>query len=232
MLFCTMLPVIGVILYLKKGSYREGYQIELCGNKNQYLFQTIRLWEYKEEIETGKRKELAPFLILFTDQANEEILRKEKELIMQVEDEKERADLLSIAMTLAFHYFKESWVKEYFKEEMQMIKTANIVQEWIDEGMQKGIEQGMQKGIAQGMQKGIEQGMQKGIAQGIQKGTREAIQKAIIEILEERFDLLPPDLIKSVKQIDEEEILDKLLRKAAKVDSLDKFRGVLKILFP
>ena len=29
----------------------------------------------------------------------------EKELIMQVEDEKERADLLSIAMTLAFHFF-------------------------------------------------------------------------------------------------------------------------------
>ena len=49
-------------------------------------------------------KELAPFLILFADHPDEEVLEKEKNLIMQVEDEKKRANLLSIAVTLALHH--------------------------------------------------------------------------------------------------------------------------------
>jgi hypothetical protein len=47
----TGLPVIGVILYIKKGSYKEGYEVEFHGSRNQYLFETVRLWEHKEEIE-------------------------------------------------------------------------------------------------------------------------------------------------------------------------------------
>jgi predicted transposase/invertase (TIGR01784 family) len=200
----TGLPVIGVILYITRGACREEYEIELFGIKNHYHFRIIRLWEYKEEIESGKRKELAPFLVLFADHPDEEVLRKEKELIMQIDDEKERADLLSIAMTLAFHYFQESWVKEYFKEEMQMIKTANVVQEWIDEGIQQGVQQGIQQGV----------------------------QQSIIEVLEERFDLVPAVIIQSLKKVDEPAILHRLLRKAAKIASLDEFKEILKILTP
>jgi predicted transposase YdaD len=204
----TGLPVIGVILYLTRGACREEYEIELFGIRNQYHFRTIRLWEYKEEIESGKRKELAPFLVLFADHPDEGVLRKEKELIMQIDDEKERADLLSIAMTLAFHHFQENWLKDYFKEEMQMIKTANFIQEWIDEGVQKGMQQGVQQGMQQG------------------------VQQSIIEILEERFDLVPAEIIQSLKKVDEPVILHRLLRKSAKIASLDEFKEVLKILTP
>ncbi|MEW6380203.1 MAG: hypothetical protein AB1611_11430 [bacterium] len=84
---------------------------------------------------------------------------------------KERADLLSIAMTLAFHHFQESWVKGYFKEEMRMIKTADFIQEWIDEEIEKGIQQ------------------------GIRQGVKEATQQSIIEFLEGRFDMVPAEII-------------------------------------
>jgi len=105
----TGLPAIGVILYLrKKGSHKDSYEVSFHGCTNHYRFETIHLWEYREEIESGKRKELAPFLLLMTDHPDEKVLRKEKELIRQVENEKERADLLSIAMTLALHYFKKA----------------------------------------------------------------------------------------------------------------------------
>jgi len=152
-------------------------------------------------------------IILMPD---EKVLRKEKELIMQIDNERERADLLSIAMISAFHHFQESWLKEYFKEKMQMIKTANFIQEWIDEGLQKGIQQGLQQGLQQGIQQGIQQGL----------------QQAIIEILEERFDLVPAEIIQSLKKVDEPAILHRLLRKSAKIASLDEFKDILKILTP
>jgi len=163
----TDLPVIGVIVYLTKKGYSEVYDMCFEGCQNQYRFETIRLWEYREEIESGKRKELAPFLILFTDEPGRDVLDKEKALIMQVEDEKERANLLSLAMTIAFHRLKEAWVREYFKEEIAMIKTADIIQEWMEESMEKGRKEGMEQGLQRGIQEGIQQGMQQGMREGL-----------------------------------------------------------------
>ncbi|MEW5802280.1 MAG: hypothetical protein AB1847_09265 [bacterium] len=87
-----------------------------------------------------------------------------------------------------------------------MIKTANIVQEWIDEGIQQGIKEGMQQGV------------------------RQATQQDILEIIEDRFNLVPDEIVKSVKQIDEVAVLHMVLRKAAKVTSLDEFREILRAL--
>lgn len=198
----TGLPVIGVILYFKKGTYKQGYEIGFHGRWNRYFFETIKLWEYKEEIESGKRKELAPFLILMTDHPDEKVLSKEKELIMQIKDERERADLLSIAITLAFQIFKGSWIKEYFKEEMKMIKTANIVQEWIDEGIQ----------------------------QGIQRGIQQEAREAVIDILEMRFKVVPGPIVKTLNEISDSSILKMLHRKAVKIESLDEFRQVIELM--
>ena len=155
------LPVIGVILYLTRNSYQAKYEVSFHGCTNHYLFETIRLWEYKEEIEAGRRKELAPFLVLMTDHPDEEVLSREKELIMQVKDDKERADLLSIALTLALRYFKEDWLREYFKEEMAMIKTAHIFEEWFEEATQKGTPEGNSAGncsreCSRGFRRGLE----------------------------------------------------------------------------
>jgi flagellar biosynthesis/type III secretory pathway protein FliH len=109
--------------------------------------------------------------------------------------------------------------QEYFEEEMQMIKTANVIQEWINEGIQQGVQQGIQQGIQQVVQQGIEQGIQEGI------------QQSIIEVLEERFGLVPAEVIQLVKQV-EPAVLHRLLRKAAKVKSLDTFKEMLEILAP
>jgi hypothetical protein len=154
---------------------------------------------------------------------DEKVLRKEKELIMQIDNEREMADLLSIAMISAFHHFQESWLKEYFKEEMKMIKTADFIQECIDEGIQQGIQQGIRQ---------VQQEFQQGVSQGIQQGIQQAVRQAIIEVLEERFDLVPAEIIKSLKKVDEPMILHRLLRKSAKVASLDEFKDILKILTP
>ena len=135
---------------------------------------------------------------------------------MQVKDDKERADLLSIALTLALRYFKKDWLREYFKEEMAMIKETDFFEEWIEEGIQKGL------------QKGLQQGLQ----QGLQKGARETAQGSIVEVLETRFDGVPVNLIKLIRQVDEVVTLHKLLREAVVVESLEKFTEIVKTFLP
>lgn len=198
------LPVIGVILYLTKNSYQEEYEVSFHGCKNRYVFETIKLWEYREDVESGKRKELAPFLVLMSDHPDEQVLRREKELIMQVEDEKKRANLLSIALTMALRYFQEDWVRAYFKEEMTMIKTADIFDEILGERIQKGIQQ----------------------------GAREAAQESVIEILQTRFDLISGGLVKLIRQVEDITILHGLIRKAVVVESPEKFEEIVKTSLP
>ncbi|MCL6584545.1 MAG: hypothetical protein K6U11_13010 [bacterium] len=216
----TSLPVIGVIIYLMKRGCQQVYDICFQGCRNQYHFEIIRLWEYREEIESGKLKELAPFLILFTDEPVEEVLNREKKLIMQVEDEKKRANLLSIAMTLAAHRFKGAWVKEYFKEEIKMVKSADIIQEWIEEGIEKGRKEGLQQGIQQGLQQGIQQGLQQGIQQGLQQGIQQGIRGGLLDAisfgLELRFGVDGLKLYERIGQIDSVEKL-KAIKEAIRI---------------
>ena len=97
---------------------------------------------------------------------------------------------------------KESHVREYFKEELKMIKKANIVQEWIDEGIQQGIQQGM---------------------------LQEA-KEAVIANLEVRFKNVPESIVKTLNEINDSSILKILHRKAVIVKSLEEFRQVIDLM--
>lgn len=68
-----------------------------------------------------------------------------------------------------------------------------------------------------------EQGIQQGIQQGILQDAREAL----IDILEVRFEVIPPPMVKKLNGINDPSILKILRRKAVKVQNLDEFgRGV------
>ncbi len=57
------------------------------------------------------------------------------------------------------------------------MRTYNITNAFVREGIAKGriegLEQGMEKGILKGRVEGLEQGMQKGLAKGMARGIRE-----------------------------------------------------------
>lgn len=56
---------------------------------------------------------------------------------------------------------------------------CEILQSFIDKGIEQGVEQGMKRGIQQGMERGIEQGMERGIEQGIERGIEQGVEKGI-----------------------------------------------------
>lgn len=67
--------------------------------------------------------------------------------------------------------------------------------------------------------------MQRGIEQGAVQNAREAV----LEVLEIRFEAVPPELIEAVNQIEDISVLKQLHRQAIALDSLEAFQ---QLLFP
>ena len=164
--------------------------------------QLFHLNEYIKEIESGEYYEFAPLLPLLKAGADKDILNIVKGLIEKEPDLKIRADLYSAAITIAGRYLNKDFLWKFFKEEIEMIKESAIVQDWIDEGMERGMERGELKRAG----------------------------KVILEVLEARFDLVHKETIRELKKIKEIEILEFLLKKAVVVESLKEFDKIIKKL--
>ena len=88
-----------------------------------------------------------------------------------------------------------------------MLQGADIVQDWINQGMEKGMAKGMEKGM--------------------ERGEVKAIQEAILEVLSERFGIIKGGLSKKLAAIDDAAVLRPLLKKSIKVESLEEFARLL-----
>jgi len=141
--------VVTVIIYLEKGrykSYPDSYVSEIAGIRNQNRFEVRHICEYKEQIESGELKELIPLLVLCEEKPDISVLEKEKAIIDRIPDPKERADMLAIAMMIAFRKFAEELVREFFRKERITMKESDFVQEFIEEGRQIGQQIGRKVG--------------------------------------------------------------------------------------
>ena len=184
------------------------FKIEIENIKNEFRMQLLHLNQYVKRIENGELYEFAPLLPLLKGGANEKTLENVKELIEKEKDSRMRADLYSVAITMAGRYLNKDFLWKFFKEEIEMIKDSLIVQDWIDEGIEKGIE--------------------KGIKKGIEKGELKRAERDVIEVLEARFDLIHKETFRALQNVKEIKSLEMLLKKAIKVDSLNEFNEILK----
>lgn len=104
------MPIVLVVVYLEKGDYatfHDNYAHNLGNLETKLSFNTVRLWEYRDRIESGEWPELAPLLILCEAQPSEETLRQELRLIRQSGlPRSEQAELMSVAALLASRKFR------------------------------------------------------------------------------------------------------------------------------
>jgi len=68
---------------------------------------------------------------------------------------------------------------------------------------------------------------EEGIREGIEKGALETARKMVLEVLEERFDIVPFRLVEKVRVIGSDVVLSGLLRQAVRCGSLEEFESVL-----
>jgi predicted transposase YdaD len=116
--------------------------VAVDGIRNEIIFHRILLWEFEDKIRSDELRELAPLLILFSKQKDRQVIDEERNLISQIIDRQEQADLLALSAMVAYRRFKDILIKELFYKEYNMLKQSSFVREWIDEGKKEGFREG------------------------------------------------------------------------------------------
>jgi predicted transposase YdaD len=143
------IPVVLVVIYLERGAYAtfpDSYEVSVGGLPNRFSFPAIRLWEHEERITSGDLQTLAPLLLLCTKEKTEAVLQRERRLILDLPISPDtRRDLLAVATMVGRRFFDVAVLRRIFREEMAMLKEADFIQEWIDEGEANGEARGARK---------------------------------------------------------------------------------------
>jgi predicted transposase YdaD len=211
------LPVVTLALYLRprKSPIPNEYVVTLGEQVvNRFTYPVLKLWDYVEEIKSGKHRELAPLLVTLVGEPDQTVLNQERDLILEEPDSRNRANLLAMAVTMAARYFDKAFLWRFFREELEQMREATFIEDWIEEGVQQGkqigIQQGKQIGKQIGIQKGRQQGIQEGIYQGQREGSRQAHRENILQVLKARFNLPRPEIVSLDNQLKDVEDLDTL----------------------
>jgi hypothetical protein len=84
-------------------------------------------------------RELAPLLVLCENRPTQRTLQRERELILGLSASPQvRTDMLGLAAMIATRHFSREVIQRLFREEMQMLKEASFVQDWLDEALAEG----------------------------------------------------------------------------------------------
>lgn len=212
-------PVLSLAVYIRprRKAPPAEYRVKLGEHPvNRFTYPVVKLWEYRDRIWTGEFRELAPLLLELVEEKSEAVLVREKELILQERDKKKRGTLLATAVTIASRYFERDFLWRFFREEVEAMKEAPFIVDWIEEGIQKGYQQGMQKGLQQGLQ------------QGVKRGALKLLRRVVVR----RFNALPAWLDDGLSEKLSEDVLDYLLDLALDSETLEEFEEKAKRLLP
>jgi len=215
------LPVVTLALYLLPrqtplpGAYEVRFDERIV---NRFSYPVLKLWDYVDDIRSGQYRALAPLLVMLVDEPDEAVLREERALILEETDDKKRADLLAVAVAVAGRHFDKAFLWRFFREELEQMREATFIEEWIHEEAQKEAQE-----MGQGM---FEQGRE----QGLQQGGRQAQRAGILDVLALRFD--PPvslyqRLEAQLQAITDLERLRELLQVAVQTSDVAAFESAL-----
>jgi len=157
-------PVLSLALYLepRKKPIPNEYVVKVGDAVvNRFSYPVLKLWEFREEIWQGKYRELAPLLVSLVEKPTPEVLAREKELILAEGDRRKRANLLAAAVTVASRYFEKQFLWDFFREEVEEMRYASFIEDWLEEEHHLGVQEGIQQGVKQGRKEGAAQILRK-----------------------------------------------------------------------
>lgn len=230
------MPVLSLALYLehRTSPIPNEYLVTLDSVEvNRFNYIVLKLWDYKDDILSGQLFELAPLLTLISEKPDEELLTKEKELILREADAQKRSELLASAVTIASRYFDKEFLWRFFREEVEQMRNASFIEDWIEEASKKAAKEAARKAAnkarKEALIKGKEEGLQQGLQQGLKQGLKKEGRKNLLRIIDKRFGRFPYDLPIRLEELSVEQI-EELIDIALEVDSLDTFEEQFDLL--
>ncbi len=142
------LPVLSFAIYLRRrqkaipNEYTEKVDDVVI---NRFSYPVVKLWDYADAIRRGEYPGLVPLLIMLVEEPTEQILTEERELILAEPDKQKQADLLSTAITIAAGYFDREFLMRFFQREIEIVKQASIIEDWLEESWEEGLEKGIEE---------------------------------------------------------------------------------------
>ena len=197
-------PIIQAAIYFFKTNIQAPKKLTDTGNNNsliQYDYDMIKVWKLKKsKIIQNKLIGLYPLLPLMErepDETPEEIIELTVNTINNVEEEPLKRDLLSVMSVVSSKEFSKDLIKKYVRRDMLM--QSPLYQEWIEEERKEAA----------------------------QKANINRLRMDISELLIEKFDFITKDITEKINSINDESILDSLIRKIIKTDTLEEYLNIL-----
>ena len=91
----------------------------------------------------------------------------------------------------------------------------------------RAMEAARQQGIPAAFQEAFKKAFQKGYQQGLQEGFQIARREIVLEVLNDRFNPVPPAVTERINQISDLATLKQLLKRGISIGSLAEFEQVL-----
>ena len=173
----------------------------LDDSKISFSYDVIKIWELKKDyIIDNKLKglySLLPLMKIEPGETDEDIIAKSVRVIETIEDEAFRGDSLAAMSIMSSDRYSSTLIQKYVRREMLM--NSPLYEEWVSQERKE--------------------------AAG--KARQDTIKEKIIETLELKFDFIPKDTRKSIKGIDDNDILNTLFIKSIRSEELEDFEVVL-----
>jgi hypothetical protein len=153
-------------------------------------------------LETGRIREVFGFEIV------ERIIRLETELCKA---QKISSAVLAATLVMSNKLIDKDRIEALW-EEIKMLDVLEVARE---------------KDIKEGMEKGLEEGMEKGFEKGKNIGGLDMIRQMLMDAVLEKFGVVPPRIPRSIRQIQDIDVLRGLFRQVFRCENLEAFEEML-----
>ena len=122
-------------------------------------------------------------------------------------------------------------------EEIKMLDIVEIarekgIEEGLDRGKSLGIQEGLDRGKSLGIQEGLDRGKSLGIQEGLDRGKRlgsvEIAREMLLDLLLEKFGIVPVEMQKDIGRIDSLFNLKSLFRQGCRCNDMKSFEGMVR----
>lgn len=197
------LGVYPVVVVLRPGGrLRDEWVMRALGRETaRFRFEVIPIWEVDgREVVAQGLEGLYPLLPLMRWEGKkaEEMLEESQKLVLGIGDKEERSDAYVALRVLSGIVHPEALVRRILRRRKIMMESP-FYREILEEGRVLGLKEGMERGQMEGL------------------------RESVLEVLEVRFGLVPPDVEEMVRSVRGRKLLEGLLRKTAAVESLEAF---------